>query len=118
MQSAAADAAACRGRRHPQNLDLTSNSLTGTIPSSLGGLTKLNTLDLSNNAAVVLSIGKSVDLKRLGLEVGVALGSATAIVLAIVLCTVSRRRRRLQKVAELVRGTRASIRGTPWLAHA
>ena len=90
--------------RRTQNLDLTNNSLTGTIPSSLGGLTKLKTLDLSDNAGVVLSIGKSIDLKKLGLELGGSLGSATAVVLAIVLCTVSRRRRRLQKVAALVRG--------------
>ena len=46
-----------------QNLDLTNNSLSGTIPSSVGALTALTTLDLTGNADIALSVGKSLDLK-------------------------------------------------------
>ena len=87
-----------------QNLDLTNNSLSGTIPSSVGALTALTTLDLTGNADIALSVGKSLDLNRLGMILGIAAAAVTALVFFILLPTIQRRRRRLVKISAMMVG--------------
>ena len=85
-----------------QDLDLTNNSLVGTIPSSVGALALLTTLDLSGNAKITLFVGASLDLEKLGMEVGIAFAAITAVVLAILVPTIRRRRRRLVKISAMM----------------
>ena len=85
-----------------QNLDLTNNSLVGTIPSSVGALTALTTMDLTGNADIKLSVGASLNLKKLGMELGIAAAAGTAVVFSIVVPTIRRRRRRLVKISAMM----------------
>ena len=85
-----------------QNLDLTNNSLVGTIPSSIGALTALATLDLTGNDHIALSVGKALDLKTLGAALGIAAAAVTALVFCILLPTIRRRRRRLMKISAMM----------------
>ena len=78
-----------------QTLDLTNNQLTGTVPSSIGLLANLQTMDLTGNSGLSLSTGTPVNVKRLAIEAGTVIGAAALLALCIVFPTARRRRRRL-----------------------
>lgn len=95
--------APCPAPRPAQTLDLTNNSLAGTIPSSVGGLTALTTLDLTGNAAIALSVGVQLDVGLLLQQLGIAAAAGTGLVLCIVAPTVRRRRARLDTISTMAR---------------